>query len=84
MGPWGIAALIAVATASTQEGRAQVKKLLKTTVRMGYAAKESASELACKAKDYKDELIAEIEAEKDASASEKPREKKKSAKSYQD
>ena len=76
MGPWGIAALIAIAAVSTKEGRVYVKKLFKTALRAGYHAKESAGELAGKAKEYKDELIAEIKVDSaDETAHKKKKEK---------
>jgi hypothetical protein len=63
MGPWGIAALIAIVAVSTKEGRVYVRKLFRTALRAGYQAKESAGELAGKAIEYKDEIIAEIKAD---------------------
>jgi hypothetical protein len=63
MGPWGIAALVAVVALSTEQGRSYFRKALKSGVRAGCHAKESVVELADKAKDYTDELVAEIRAE---------------------
>jgi hypothetical protein len=63
MGPWGIAALIVIVAVSTKEGRVCVKKLFRTALRAGCQAKESAGELAGKAIEYKDEIIAEIKAD---------------------
>ena len=80
MGPWGIAALIAIAAVSTKKGRVYVKKLFKTALRAGYHAKESAGELAGKAIEYKDEIIAEIKADSaDETAHKKKKEKEKVA-----
>jgi len=59
MGPWGIAGLIAIVAVSTKEGRVYVRKLFRTALRAGCQAKESAGELAGKAIEYKDEIIAE-------------------------
>jgi hypothetical protein len=65
MGPWGWAGLVVLAIFSTQSGRACVKKALKSGLRAGYAAKDMGGELAEKAKDYKEELVAEIKVERD-------------------
>jgi hypothetical protein len=65
MGPWGIAAIVAVATLATEQGRGYLRKAVKSGVRAGLHAKESVVELADKAKDYKDEMVAEIRAESD-------------------
>jgi hypothetical protein len=64
MGPWGIAAIIAVVALSTKGGRAYAKKLLRTGVKVGYDAKDEAEKLAGKAIEFKDELVSEIKAEK--------------------
>jgi hypothetical protein len=63
MGPWTIAAVIAVLALVTESGRAGAKKAFRAGIRAGYHAKESAVELADKAKVYKEDLIAEIKAD---------------------
>jgi len=65
MGPWGVAALIVIAAFSTQSGRSYLKKIVRSGIRAGYLAKDAAGDLAGKAKDYREELIAEIKAEHD-------------------
>ena len=50
MGPWGIAALIAIATISTETGRSYLRKIVRTGLRAGYHAKDSETEFADKAK----------------------------------
>lgn len=79
MGPWGIAALIAIVAVSTKEGRVYVRKLFRSALRAGYQAKESAGELAGKAKEYKDEFIAEIKAEEVDETSNSHKKKKEKA-----
>ncbi len=59
MGPWGIAAIVAVAAFCTETGRTYLKKALKTGIRAGYEAKDAAGELVSKAKDYTEEIAAE-------------------------
>jgi hypothetical protein len=63
MGPWGIAAILAIAAFSTEGGRTYARKIFKSGIKAGIEAREKALELADKAKDYKDDLVAEIEAE---------------------
>jgi hypothetical protein len=65
MGPWGIAALIAALALATEQGRGILKAAFREGIRAGYHVKESTLELADKAKDYKEELIAEIRADED-------------------
>jgi len=80
MGPWTIAALIAIATVSSNTGRTYVKKLVKAGVRFGLQAKDSAAELAEKANDYKNEIVAEIKEENsEKTDSEKPAKRKTAA-----
>jgi hypothetical protein len=80
MGPWTIAALIAIATVSSDSGRTYAKKLIKAGVRLGLQAKDSAAELAEKANDYRNELVAEIREENsEKTESEKPVKKKTAA-----
>jgi hypothetical protein len=76
MGPWGIAALVALAAVSTAEGRGIAKKLFKVALRAGFQAKETAEEFAGKAIEYKDELVAEIKSEHEDHASENHHKKK--------
>jgi hypothetical protein len=63
MGPWTIAALVAIAAVSNNTGRAYLKQLIKAGVRLGLQAKDSAADLAEKANDYKNEIVAEIKEE---------------------
>ena len=77
MGPWGIAALIAALALATEQGRGILRTAFREGIRAGYHVKESTLELADKAKDYKDELIAEIRADEDEGSHE-PKTKKKS------
>jgi hypothetical protein len=79
MGPWGIAGLIAIVAVSTKEGRVYVRKLFRTALRAGCQAKESAGELAGKAIEYKDEIIAEIKADSADETSNSHKKKKEKA-----
>lgn len=63
MGPWAIAAALAYFAFGTDSGRGYMRKALKAGVRVGYDAKHCAGDIVEKAKDYKDELIAEIKEE---------------------
>jgi hypothetical protein len=83
MGPWGIAALVAIAAVSTAEGRVYVKKLFKVVLLAGFHAKETAEEFAGKAIEYKDELVAEIKSENDGHASGNHQKKKSKTATHQ-
>jgi hypothetical protein len=78
MGPWGIIALIAMATVATEAGRNSLKKAVRATLRAGYSAKRSTDGLTAKAKSYRDEIVAEISAEREESSEDQPKEKKRS------
>ncbi len=72
-----IAALLGVLTISSEEGRAWIKKALKSGVRAGLMARERASEIAVKALEFKEELMVEIADEhKDESSSKNHKSKK--------
>lgn len=78
MGPWTIAALVAIATVSSSTGRTYLKKLIKAGVRLGLQAKDSAAELAEKANDYRNEIVAEIK-EENVEQTDSEKSKKKAA-----
>jgi hypothetical protein len=82
MGPWGIAALIAAVALATEQGRSVLRKAFREGIRVGYHAKESTLELADKAKEYKDELIAEIRADEDDGSHETKTKKKSKASTH--
>jgi hypothetical protein len=82
MGPWGIAALVAVAALTTENGRGYAKRIFKEVLRVGFKAKDSAEELAAKAIEYKDDLVAEIKSESDDHASANHSKKKTKAASH--
>jgi hypothetical protein len=63
MGPWGIAALVAVAAIATKTGRSFVKEIIKAGLRTGYQAKDTVVELADKAKESTQEFMADAKAE---------------------
>jgi hypothetical protein len=83
MGPWGIAALVAIAAVSSTEGRVLVKKAFKVILLAGFHAKETAEEFAGKAIEYKDELVAEIKSENDDHTSANHSKKKSKTASHQ-
>ena len=58
-----LAAILAAVAVSTETGRTYLKKALKAGMELGYQAKDKAEGLGKKAIEYKDELVAEIEAE---------------------
>jgi hypothetical protein len=64
MGPFGIAAVLAVAAIGTETGRGYLKQALRAGLKVGFMAKQGAEDLAEKAKEYKQELVAEIETER--------------------
>ncbi len=78
MGPWGIAALIGILAASTKTGRCYARKALKSSILAGYRAKELTKDFAEKAKDYKDDLIAEVKEENEGQHANGRQSKKKS------
>ena len=65
-----IAALLAVLAVSSEKGRELIRKALKSGVRAGYIAKKNVVELADKASEYKEELMAEIKEERQDAAQE--------------
>jgi hypothetical protein len=81
MGPWGIAALLAVAAVTTKTGKVYLKKALKVGIAAGYDAKEAVDGLVEKTKEYKDELVAEIKSDLRDEHSEDGSHKKVGAKS---
>ncbi len=64
MGPFGIAAVIGVVAIGTETGRNYLKQALRFGLRAGFMAKQGAEDLAAKAKEYKEDLIADIESER--------------------
>ncbi len=66
MGPWAIAAILAVALLRNKESRSHLKKAAIITLRTGYRIKDSCDEMIDKAKDYSEGLIAEVKTERDS------------------
>ena len=63
IGPWGIGALIVLAT---RPGKKLLRKAAKTVVKAGYEGKEFAVEARDRINEYRSELISEIKAEQDS------------------
>ena len=64
MGPWGIAALLAVASVATETGRTLLKKAVKAGFITVYMAKDAVAEFADKGKQSFDEILSEVKDER--------------------
>lgn len=74
IGPWGIGALIILAT---RPGKNFLRKAAKTVVKAGYEGKEFAVEARDRINDYRVELLSEIKSEQDNNGHSTPTKKRK-------
>ena len=70
LGPWGIGAVIVLAT---QPGKKFLRKAAKAVVKAGYDGKEFAVEARDRINEYKSELVSEIKAEQDENGHKGPK-----------
>ncbi len=80
IGPWGIGAVIILAT---QPGKKLLRKAAKAVVKVGYEGKEFAVEARDRINEYKTELVSEIKAEQ-SNGHNSPKKRMKLAKNKSD